>query len=585
MKVFGIFEGGGVRGYAHIGALRALQRRGIEFEAVAGTSIGAIAAVLVAAGCPADALYDGEGEGIAAAPLSTFFSQTDLAILNRLQKDRDACQWIMRHFRRCKLPSLLDSRSPITIILLAWLTAPFVWICAPVVFWRYRKAISSLWRQFGLFNTTAAYDWLDGALRHRLGKTDLPRKLIFGDLEIPLRVIVSDVATGNMRVAGADLNEPLVEAVIASASFPLFFMPSVSTGGFLVDGGILSNLPAWVFDRQRAAATWCIPTIALRLESPETTSGYQSINTLARFVPRLLATILAGARELQFRRIDEHHLISLRADVKPLAFDKMEAERSALVAAGERAVDAYFDSRFGPADPARATALLQTVAAHVRQALGTSAVVRAWILTVADEEYLRIAYAANMAADDADDQLLVRRTSPGVASAFSRKEPVLVNVPAVVKAFGRDPRYKYEHAIRAEAVVTICGLPIFADPAEWGRAPQHREVPIAVLGLDLDEDARLAFLSVQVEDRLAAYAQLVGEMLRNREVTPFVSGGPLETVLSASSLLEIHAGVEVYERKIRALPFDEDVLRLVSEARFSIFPGYGVRASAIQAEN
>ena len=35
MKAFGVFEGGGVRGYAHIGALRAVERRKIEFEQVA----------------------------------------------------------------------------------------------------------------------------------------------------------------------------------------------------------------------------------------------------------------------------------------------------------------------------------------------------------------------------------------------------------------------------------------------------------------------------------------------------------------------------------------------------------------------
>ena len=48
MDAFGIFEGGGVKGLAHIGALAAAQQRGVNFTGVAGTSAGAIVAALIA---------------------------------------------------------------------------------------------------------------------------------------------------------------------------------------------------------------------------------------------------------------------------------------------------------------------------------------------------------------------------------------------------------------------------------------------------------------------------------------------------------------------------------------------------------
>jgi NTE family protein len=48
VKAYGVFEGGGARGYAHVGALLAAEARGIEFVAVAGTSIGAGIAALIA---------------------------------------------------------------------------------------------------------------------------------------------------------------------------------------------------------------------------------------------------------------------------------------------------------------------------------------------------------------------------------------------------------------------------------------------------------------------------------------------------------------------------------------------------------
>lgn len=45
-----VFEGGGIKGLCYIGALRYLEERGIKIESVAGTSVGAIIASLIAAG-------------------------------------------------------------------------------------------------------------------------------------------------------------------------------------------------------------------------------------------------------------------------------------------------------------------------------------------------------------------------------------------------------------------------------------------------------------------------------------------------------------------------------------------------------
>ena len=262
MKVFGIFEGGGVRGYAHIGALRAIERRGIGFEAVAGTSIGAIVAALVAAGYNADDLLrleDGEERGIAAVSPSVLFTAEDLATVQRLSVDLARFKWLKKHLGRLGLPSPLDLRGTLLFAFTAWLAIPIFWACAPVAYLRHRRAAYRLWRHFGLADTRAAQDWLDANLRAKLGLERIQRKLVFADLPIPLRVIVSDVSSGRMRVLGANGDEPLVEGVLASASFPLFFTPDTSGGKSLVDGGILSNLPAWVFDRQRSRSRLQFP--------------------------------------------------------------------------------------------------------------------------------------------------------------------------------------------------------------------------------------------------------------------------------------------------------------------------------------
>jgi len=47
---YGVFEGGGAKGLAYAGALRALKERRCWFHAVAGSSAGAVTAALIAAG-------------------------------------------------------------------------------------------------------------------------------------------------------------------------------------------------------------------------------------------------------------------------------------------------------------------------------------------------------------------------------------------------------------------------------------------------------------------------------------------------------------------------------------------------------
>lgn len=48
------FGGGGARGFAHLGAIKAFEEHGIEFDVVAGTSVGSIVGALYANGMSAD---------------------------------------------------------------------------------------------------------------------------------------------------------------------------------------------------------------------------------------------------------------------------------------------------------------------------------------------------------------------------------------------------------------------------------------------------------------------------------------------------------------------------------------------------
>lgn len=64
-KVGLVLGGGGARGFAHLGAVKALQEKGIEFDVISGVSAGAIAGAFLATGLgPEEALNKLKNKGI-----------------------------------------------------------------------------------------------------------------------------------------------------------------------------------------------------------------------------------------------------------------------------------------------------------------------------------------------------------------------------------------------------------------------------------------------------------------------------------------------------------------------------------------
>jgi hypothetical protein len=61
--IFAIFEGGGAKGVAHVGAIAAAEANGLTFVGVAGASAGAIVAALLAVGFKALELVDPTSPG------------------------------------------------------------------------------------------------------------------------------------------------------------------------------------------------------------------------------------------------------------------------------------------------------------------------------------------------------------------------------------------------------------------------------------------------------------------------------------------------------------------------------------------
>lgn len=237
-----VFEGGGVKGIALAGAVAASEAAGVSvWKNVAGTSAGAIVACLIAVG------YNGQRlkEILDTLDYSEFM---DYGRLGKVQ----GLLW--NQFRmRGLAPGLFFTR---------WLTQ--------------RIKESPLAKELGKEELTFA----------DVVRDDLPSNIRGEDLELAryrLRVIGSEITSGRMLVLPQDIEGyfrkdgtpysaeslRLVEAVRMSMSYPFLYVPHVlydklRRPHYVIDGGLLSNFPVWLFDR-RDGKPPVRPTWAFRL--------------------------------------------------------------------------------------------------------------------------------------------------------------------------------------------------------------------------------------------------------------------------------------------------------------------------------
>jgi NTE family protein len=187
-----VLSGGGARGFAHIGVLRALRELHVPVDIVVGTSMGAVIGGAYASG---RSLED----------LERIVSTTDW---DRVLADRPPRDELA--YRRREEDLLLPSRIEFGVS----------------------------WRGLSLPPATAGNAALELALSRLLGERahDLPSNA----LPVMFRSVASDLLTGEL----VELKEtPLFQALRASLSLPRVFAPVRTEGRLLVDGGLVRNLP------------------------------------------------------------------------------------------------------------------------------------------------------------------------------------------------------------------------------------------------------------------------------------------------------------------------------------------------------
>lgn len=204
-----VFEGGGVKGIAYVGAMQVLSRRGYldHITRVGGTSAGAINALMFALG------YDIKTQRtiIGSADFNDFMDNSFLFI----------------------------------------------------------RDMKRLWSEFGWNKGDFFADWVGGYIKQQLGDARATFSDLAGAGHPDLFVIGTNLSTGFSetfsRERHADM--PLIDALRISMSIPLFYR-AVRYGprkDVFVDGGVMLNYPVKLFDRERYIDMDAEPEAACRV--------------------------------------------------------------------------------------------------------------------------------------------------------------------------------------------------------------------------------------------------------------------------------------------------------------------------------
>jgi len=132
-------------------------------------------------------------------------------------------------------------------------------------------------------------------------------ELKFGDIQgVRLFLVAADLNSGSPVIFGQDLNDSVLEGMLASMTLPPWMLPQHKEGRYLMDGAAVSNLPIEAAMRQGAGEI-----IALDLFDPN--EGQEGEQGLRPFFWKLDRTVesrqaeleikLAEARGIRVRRI------------------------------------------------------------------------------------------------------------------------------------------------------------------------------------------------------------------------------------------------------------------------------------------
>lgn len=296
MEVDGVFSGGGIKAFAFLGALDVIEKKGIKFKRLAGTSAGALLAALVMAGYRYEELVQ---------------------ILSEINTE----QFLDQH--------PLIKRIPI----LKWIL---------------------LYRNLGLYRGDILERWVESLLKqkgiHTFG--DLQDKELF--------IIGTDITNGRLVVFPNDLEEyygiqpnqfSIAKAVRISVSIPYFFRPVILKSKYnydnvLIDGGTLSNFPYWIFKGEGDKQVR--PSLGIKSSAKEISIPKQKVKNAVDLLQAIFQTVLQAHDSRYVSEDDAKNIIFLPIDgVSAINFDLTEEEKNYLINVGKFKAEAFFKKWHG----------------------------------------------------------------------------------------------------------------------------------------------------------------------------------------------------------------------------------------------
>jgi len=479
-QAFGIFEGGGGKGLAHVGALSCAEKNNIDFVGVAGASAGAIVASLLACGYSAKDMFDpdrakrDDSTKIYAVTLKQLLGPSG----TRWQEFDQA----VRDFNAIPV----DKEDDFKGWRLGWRLLKFKW--------KHRAIVKSLEDDLGIFDTASLESYLDERLEVKLlekypglkeefevfktaREPSASNRVLFEHMQKPLKIVATDIDNRRIVVLSKETTPDMsvAEAVAASISLPVVFKPKtievpVENGSKdlvrvrAIDGGLLSNFPAWLFDSERLEKGPHFPTIGFKLieESPQQTQGTPEkvLSPLAAHFKSIVGIIINGDPLLETREIENLHEIPLRVTYSTLDFDLNFDQKCELHAQGRASAFAAFCKPGFPRD----RDLIETALAVLVKLFRTifnlpePNVVRANIICKTTRSSLRVTYCFNMDSEaDTDDELEFAMGSGACGQCWETKELVYCDLEAArsqTKAWKMD---KYQQAmVRGDLKSLLC---------------------------------------------------------------------------------------------------------------------------------
>lgn len=260
---WGVFDGGGVRGAAHAGAFQAAKESGVNFERLAGTSAGSIVAALIASG--------GNPEHISKLLMETDFSSfLSPSIKNdSIYKNNNRYIGLVKYLPLGKLSPIKD-----------------------IIF------------NSGIHSSSKIQEWLENKLQELLTpyrEKDSKGNIRFNELKIPLHIVATNLSTGLPQVWSTETTpeESVSYAVRCSCSIPFFFQAISDKNSILVDGGVVSNLPSFIFSKllnDMPAYTKKPNIINFRLVQKFT---QKKPNNIIEYFEKLSNAVVSGGSEVQ----------------------------------------------------------------------------------------------------------------------------------------------------------------------------------------------------------------------------------------------------------------------------------------------